>query len=349
MRLLFDVINNTSSRWRELNLFLSGDLVRMLGGDIIGAPLLESIFRGRFQEFGGGHTAPFVLRPRPSPTHVSLYMCKHTGMVIDWGRVTHVEMKSTPGEDVLRLLPDAPSITHLTLTSVHRFSPPPYLPDEIIHNRLRVLKVLTDSWRREAMDPFLDRLTLPSLEELHLGGSFLQVTNLILRSHCRITKLNIDRHSYRDAEPEADFIALLRATPFLTDLTFIGPVSSIFFECLRPAPAGDTSDSEVFLPALRSLDIRCPLGFEWECIANIFPAHPSPSNVYRSALQSFKLTVSKLATRNRQIAVEGDSNDGCTLAPIPAGILSHLLGVREFMGIQLSIVDSSEEDMLYRE
>ncbi|CAA7264061.1 unnamed protein product [Cyclocybe aegerita] len=354
MRHLFDVINNTSSRWRELNFFLSEDLVKMLGGDTIEAPVLESVFRGRFlNEYGGGYTAPFILRVRPSPTHVSLDMCKHTGMAIDWGQVTHVEMKVTSVDNVLGLLPDAPSITHLTLHSVHVFSLPPNLPDEIIHNHLRVLKVPTDSWRREAMDPLLDRLTLPSLEELHIGGSLLQTTNLILRSHCRITKLNIDqnlRHlSYRDGEPESDFIALLREVPFLTDLTFIGRISSTFLERLRLAPTGDTGDSEVFLPALRSSDIKCFLEFEWECVANIFPAHPSPLNGHRSALQSFKLTVSKPVTRNRQMPVEGDSGNECTLVPIPDGVFDHLLGVRESTGIQLSIVNDSEENMLYGE
>ncbi|KAJ3487709.1 hypothetical protein NLJ89_g11687 [Agrocybe chaxingu] len=352
MRLLFDVINNTSSRWRELNLFLSEDLVKMLGGDMIGAPLLESIFRGRFlNEYGGNYTAPLILRVRPSLTHVSLNMCKHTGMVIDWNRVTHVEMKVTPVEDVLGLFPDAPSMTHLTLKSVHGFSRP--LPGEIIHNRLRVLKVSADSWRREAMDPLLDRLTLPSLEELHLGGSFIQITNLILRSHCRITKLSIDQNlrslSYRDAEPESDFIALLQKVPFLTDLTFTGPISSTFLERLRLAPTGDTGGSEVLFPVLRSLDIRCPLEFAWECIGNIFPAHPSPSNGHRSALQLFKLTISKPVARNRQIAVESDGDDGCTWVSIPDDVLSHLLGVRESTGIQLSIVNDSGENMLYKE
>ncbi|KAJ3516035.1 hypothetical protein NLJ89_g1375 [Agrocybe chaxingu] len=276
------LINQHSSRWRNVTLTLPASLLAEVRGDGGGAPILQTLYISTSTTSSRRVPQHLLLdNVNPSPTRVDVQGLSFSATKIDWVNATHVRFEGLHVAECLALFQAAPRMVACKLSSTtawrHNGAPPNHhIPNQpFIHHLLTFdLKMLNG----ESPDVLFEALALPSLDILtyHDARSFdLDVVRLSLeRWGCYVTALCLDEVKVKHKE----LVQLLRAPPFLhleslslSDFT----VTTHFLSLLSETPKLQIMRSQGhFLPRLRSLSfsVLSERNFSWGDILSLFPS-----------------------------------------------------------------------------
>ncbi|CAA7264062.1 unnamed protein product [Cyclocybe aegerita] len=347
---LLAAINQTSQRWRYLDVSLPVPFSGHLRGVSSGTSKLQSIHLGRPLGPRNTRSITFQMHVTPSPSRVALEYIGFKAFDINWDNVTHATIQSFSVAECLEMLRSAHQLTHFAVSYVYNDQDPHESPSEnlkIVHNHLQVCEVSSIS----RLDLLFSHLVLPSLINLHLFDNLSAAASLVSRSDCKITELSVNQSETR-LSSEEDLITLLKLCPSLTHLTLLEcPISDIFFQELGHDKTPDQQQSTLsqFLPVLSSLSIEALLRFRWDSLTNMFNRHPDPLYAPRRKLRYLKVTILE-GERSESDELSDESDDGVTeplSRLIPKNVASSLLSLLDSEEVVIIIEDEYKHSLLH--
>ncbi|KIM37258.1 hypothetical protein M413DRAFT_30986 [Hebeloma cylindrosporum] len=280
-KFIIEVPNLHSDRWKNLHLFVGGDILERLCGStqpmqLFCLELANSGIRLPSQKF--------VMKSTPSPKRLMLRDFSLTSIDIGWDNVTYADLRLLRQSDWLEILRRAPALEYCLITSwdiiTIRFD------THILHSRLRSLDYSSKT------TGFLEAINVPSLEEWTHNAlcSPLPVSimvSLLERSGCHLKILNL----YDLLHPFTDLRIFLQAVASLEQLKIeICPMQTeerddgnmddilthIFFSPsdINFIPPEETT-RELFLPRLQVLELYSRVipkfsPFSWDRIPQLY-------------------------------------------------------------------------------
>ncbi|KAF8953528.1 hypothetical protein BDZ97DRAFT_596665 [Flammula alnicola] len=300
-RYVIAVINQCSSRWRDLTYQGPASSLSDLVGDSQGASQLQTLKL----HVHGSSAGQFKLGDfKPMPTTLEIRGLDLKSVVIEWNNITHMQARRISADDCWELFRIAPRMTHCRLELVLNIKaqdpfPRPHTP--ILHPTLQVLEMsLVTSC---SFDLFLNNVSLPSLKSYtsDVGSGYLETESLIslfLRSSCSLQTLTLLDLGLEPLDV-ADLVDLSRATPDLRHLDLKSSyrsgadVTERIFRCFSNAFTITSTDSETnqaLFPRLQSMTFKGAMPLDWKLVPDIFGSPSDVCNLRRRPLRSFTLS-----------------------------------------------------------
>jgi hypothetical protein len=324
---LVDIINQYSTRWSDLDLYLPTHYYQHFHATDDHAPILKSI---RFH--GSNHNAIYtnlILRltcPRLERANLSSLSIRETN--IQWDNLTHLTLHSMSTTDSFHILRKTPRLVFCEVSGSCRILE---LPSGPVFTPLRSLHMIT-----KLAKFFLDYLIAPHLEEfsllrhnnLEVISSFLRRSACSLRSFFTILSIPSSFESLME---------LLQSVPSLNTLSIISRTTTSDFENNTPEDydppnilqlvakvlsSQSTSLHQGFLPNLKILEYTGKLNLRPGNYGDLCSMPPA-DNAVHGPLQLFKLDLYP-ATR------------------IPKNMISYLLSVVE-RGVTVNVLSKSKD------
>jgi hypothetical protein len=272
------IINLHSGRWRNLHLDVAANIPERLCGSIQPDQLFALKLRIEGER---SLTQKFVMKSKPSPTHLTLHNFAPTSIDIVWDNVTCVDLQGVSVSECLELLQLAPALEYF-LAIPEEDNPTISVDTITLHPRLRSLKYSYEGTQ------FFEAIKVPSLEEWtrDAGGdplSVISMVSLLQRSGCNLKILNLVCVPLTTT----NFRLLLQAIPSLEylelyisqDRSHKGEMDDIFTRIFRSSfvtsaiPPEETT-RESFLPRLQFLycagDNPKLAPFSWDRIPQLY-------------------------------------------------------------------------------
>lgn len=279
IRLVIDIFNLHSSRWRNLNLMTTQDMFGRFSGSVqpnqllgLGLCRVESIHHRR-------QFPHFMMGSEFTPTHLTLGDFPLTSISIRWDNVTHLTLHDITGEDCVDVLERVPRLEYYNVFLLGRCE----IRTPILHRRLRSLHLSSSNH----IEDFLEAIHLPSLEEWSQDMEtrplpVATILSFFKRSGCCLKVLHLaglNSHS-------KGLNTLLQAIPTLEriHLSFyygfgVRPImDDILARIFLPVPVSDSNlvegpTIESFLPCLQFLECNtreqnAPVS--WDCIPRLY-------------------------------------------------------------------------------
>jgi len=274
---IIDIFNQHSGRWRNLHLNVAANIPGRLCGSTQPNQLLslELGIDGRRSP-----TQQFVMKSKPSPTHLTLFEFSPTSVDIGWDNVTCANLQGVSVSECLELLRLAPALEYYQVMPEED----PRFPDDttILHPRLRSLYFSFSATH------FLEMINVPSLEDWthDVGSNPLSATILVSlfeRSSCSLKFLTLNDVPLTST----NFRLLLQAVPSLEylwldisqDQSHNGEMDDIFSRIFcSPSVTSATPQEEItqelFLPHLQLIycagDDPLFAPFSWDLIPYLY-------------------------------------------------------------------------------
>ena len=209
---LADIINQYSTRWFELDLYLPLRYYHLFHPTDNHAPILESI---RFFASACATNLNFQLTcPRLDRASLSYFPAQRIN--IQWDNLTHLALHSTSINDSFLILRKTSRLIFCEVSGSSGFIEPSIGP--LVLTSLRSLQLMTDF-----NAGFLNNLTVPYLEELSLPNyynpSMEVITSFLRRSTCSLRSFTV-MFSISPTYFEG-FINILQSMPSLITLSII--------------------------------------------------------------------------------------------------------------------------------
>ncbi|KAF8956456.1 hypothetical protein BDZ97DRAFT_187768 [Flammula alnicola] len=308
------VINQCSSRWRDLIYEGSPYSLRYLVGDSQGASQLQNLKL----HVGVAHW-PFKLGDfKPAPTTLEIAGFDLKSVVIEWNNITHMQASPIYVDDCWELFRIAPRMTHCVLRGVLESkarNPFPRPNTPILHPTLQALEL---SIRSDVFDLFHKNVSLPSLQSYtcDVHGDRLETESLIslfLRSSCSLQTLALS-----DVKLDvADLVKLSRVTPDLRHLglasyyRYPGITESIFhrFSNASIITSTDSETNHALFPQLQSITYNgaLPRPRDWKLVPDIFGSPSDVHNTHRRPLRSLTLSSPLVSRQKNDLIIDKDT------------------------------------------
>ena len=218
---LADIINQYSTRWFKLDLYIPDRDYQRFQATDNHAPILTSI-----QFYCSAHTVPkmkmnFQLTcPRLERASFSSFFPME-GTNIQWDNLTHLTLHFI---SIIDSFPILRKTSRLIFFKVSGFCPP-YREQSIgapVLTSLRSLQLLISNI---AADDFLQNLIAPHLEEFNLAryyiSSFEAITSFLRRSACSLRSFSLFFSTLPEVEYFEGLISLLQSMPSLNSLSLL--------------------------------------------------------------------------------------------------------------------------------
>ncbi|KAF8961064.1 hypothetical protein BDZ97DRAFT_2077059 [Flammula alnicola] len=217
---LFDVVRQYAHRWRSLTLYSDMRFNHYIIGDLMQAPMLETI--RLFRDYYSSSVVTFHLPETPSLRHFTINNISVSDVVLQWDTLTFFEGDLIRVDEMLMILCSA---KRLVTGRFHRVDNPPedFLESAawVTHTSLKHLHIGS---RKGRFNPHLSKLinllNLPSLESFVFDTSLAPyfpkdtLISLFTRSQSPLVSLDI-----RVPARDQDLIDLLEKLPSITDLS----------------------------------------------------------------------------------------------------------------------------------
>ena len=331
---LIDIVNQYSTRWSELDLYIpDGYYQRFHASDnhaVIHAPALKSI-RIHRPTHASARNLNFQLVSCPRLERASLTHFPMDGSNIQLDNLTHLTLHSMSLIDTFRILRKTPRLVFFQVSGFcslyrdQRIGPP-------VLSSLRSLQLLIMNYAED----FLDNLVAPHLEELNLPRYYIPrievITSFLERSTCSLRSYSMIFSvfpQYFDG-----FMNILQSMPSLTKLSLLSITTleipspeeyhprNIFQLVSKVLFSQSTSLKQGFLPNLKILEYTGKLYLHSGNYDELYPLPPADNAVYGPLhLLKFDLHsanrvpenmisyISSLARRGVTVNVLSDSED----------------------------------------
>ncbi|KAF8971935.1 hypothetical protein BDZ97DRAFT_2071102 [Flammula alnicola] len=322
------VINQCSSRWRDLTYCGPSSLLSYLVGDLQGAAQLQTLtLQVDWTESAG----QFKLGDfKPTPTTLEIRGLGPKSVVIEWNNITHMQAGNISVDDCWELFRIAPRMTHCVLQGLlrahDRFPTPHTL---ILHAMLQVLELSID----DVFHLFLNNISLPFLKSFtgNAHGRHLESESLISlfsRSSCSLQTLALT-HYYKSGPDVMEHIFCRFSNAFIITST-------------------NSETNQAFFPQLQSMTFKGAMPLDWTLVPDIFG---SPSDVYnfrRRPLRSLTLRQVDRHPKDDPIIIDKDSLSRMLLL-IKEGIKLKIKGIYPRIDILQQSIEFHVRDSALRE
>ena len=326
---LADIINQYSTRWSELDLYLPDISFQHFHATDNHAPILKSTRFHCSYRFTSMHLNFQLTCPRLERATLSSFPLDGTN--IQWDNLTHLTLHSMPICQHFLILPKTPRLVFLKVSgSCTRYRS----RNVVLLTSLRSLQLLIP---RNA-DFFLDNLTAPGLEIFclprhHYDPPTENITSFLRRSTCSLRSLSMTFQEYSER-----YMNLLQSIPSLNTLSIrslgIGALAitspddhdsrNIFQLAAKVLFSQSTSHRQGFLPNLKILEYTGELCYlQSGNYEDLYPL-PPVDNAVHGPLQLLKLDLHSSRTR------------------VPKKLISYISSLRE-RGVTVNVSSYSED------
>jgi len=271
-REVVDSLNQHSRRWHKVSLHLDKHYFSLFCGTSSPSNLydLEVRHTGR-SDIDKTPTPHFSMKSRPSPTHLTIYNYRLSAIEVAWGNIKFLTLGTIASRECIEAIKLAPLLESCILSEMYDDSVPSGSSASYSQNIFRHthLQKLAFSHTYESFTSFIDKIELPSLEDLQCElDNYFEVESLISllnRSGNRLQRLALlggeDLNSLGKLLSHIPSLQKLECELRYDNSTFV--VQDLFQNLFSSPPA--------FLPKLSSLSL-CAFSesFDWDYISCIY-------------------------------------------------------------------------------
>ncbi|KIM45660.1 hypothetical protein M413DRAFT_442310 [Hebeloma cylindrosporum] len=274
-RKAIDILNKHSSRWRVLHSTIPARHLHRLRGSTEGNILQRLVLRP-FKEINGYYddstVAPFRMKCKPSPTHLTLAKQRLAKVDITWNYLTNAEIEYIGVDECFELMRRAPLLENLKFLGIITSSGDFPIPAAkvILHHLNRL--AIWDISEEFVVAGILDSMCAPSLKywdyRMPLAPACLtkNMVTFINQSSFSLETLEVSGspHFYDHLHQVLDHLSSLKSLTLGFRYRSKSPTNELLNRLCT------STESSPFLPLLQTLEFDPQFTFPWESLPRLF-------------------------------------------------------------------------------